>query len=159
MYEKRIECERFDLWLLEADTELETLDAMISFGSGDAARVISSLAPAAAAGDTRGVPRRPLQLWLVARAFEELRQPDSAARYFDIVAEPARMDWYGRNTRGIVFPVAHFRLGDLYTQLEQFDRAEEHYLTFLETFTHPDPEYVWMVTAAREALQDLARGR
>ena len=38
-------------------------------------------------------------------------------------------------------------------------RFEEHYLTFLDTFTQPDPEYEWMVTEARAALEELARGR
>jgi hypothetical protein len=53
----------------------------------------------------------------------------------------------------------HLRLGELYAELEQYDRAEEHYLTFLETFTNPDPEHVHMVTEARVALEELARGR
>jgi hypothetical protein len=60
---------------------------------------------------------------------------------------------------GIPSSFTHFRLGRLYTQLEQYDRAEEHYLTFLETFTEPDPEYAWMVAEARAKLEELARGR
>ncbi len=32
-------------------------------------------------------------------------------------------------------------------------------MTFLETFTDPDPEVEWMVTEARVALEELARGR
>ncbi len=43
--------------------------------------------------------------------------------------------------------------------LERYDRVEEHYLTFLETFTQPDPAYVWMVTEARASLEELAAGR
>ena len=33
--------------------------------------------------------------------------------------------------------------------LDQRDRAEEHWLTFLDNFTNPDPEYEWMVEEAR----------
>ncbi len=60
---------------------------------------------------------------------------------------------------GISFSFAHFHLGKHYTELDRFDRAEEHYLTFLETFTQPDPEYVWLMTEAQQALETLARGR
>ncbi|MDH4044954.1 MAG: hypothetical protein OEW06_10880, partial [Gemmatimonadota bacterium] len=59
----------------------------------------------------------------------------------------------------VVYSFVQFRLGRLYAQLEQYDRAEDHYLNFLETFTEPDPEYEWMVAEARTKLEELARGR
>ena len=57
------------------------------------------------------------------------------------------------------YSFTHRRLARLYTQLEEFDRAEEHWLEFLETFTDPDPEFQWMLDEARSELERLGRGR
>jgi tetratricopeptide (TPR) repeat protein len=96
--------------------------------------------------------------WLSGEAHEAAGQLDSAAAYFEHAVQ-SDLEPYELFYFGIPYSFAHFRLGKLYTQLEQYDRAEEHYLTFLETFTEPDPEYEWMVTEARAALEELARGR
>jgi len=98
---------------------------------------------------------------LLADAHEHLGQPDSAVVYLQLLATPAEMFRAGEaaTSAGLTYSFAHFRLGRLYAQLEQYDRAEEHYLTFLEAFTQPDPEYEWMVTEARARLEELARGR
>ncbi len=60
---------------------------------------------------------------------------------------------------GLTYSFAHRRLAKLYGKLGQRDRAEDHWLTFLDTFTNPDPEYEWMVEEARAELEKLARGR
>jgi len=60
---------------------------------------------------------------------------------------------------GQPYSFSHFRLGRLYNELGAPDRANEHYATFLETSTQPDPEYVWMVTGAWAKLEELAHGR
>ena len=99
------------------------------------------------------------QRWLSAVAYEELGVNDSAAVFFESVLSPTLLYAQELIRFGIPFSFAHFRLGNLYTQLEQFDRAEEHYLTFLKTFTQPDPEYEYMVTEARAALETLERER
>jgi len=101
--------------------------------------------------------------WLVAEAYEHLGRADSAAAVYELLASPqsilqAQNDW--RVSMGMVgYSFAHFHLGGLYTQLKQYDQAQEHYLTFLDTFTRPDPEYAWMVTEAQAKLEELARGR
>ena len=98
--------------------------------------------------------------WLLAEAYARLGRSDSTAAYLErLTASRGIMDEDNLVLLGMPYSFAHFRLGNLYTQLEQFDRAEEHYLTFLETFTQPDPEYVGMREEARAALETLARGR
>jgi serine/threonine-protein kinase len=100
-----------------------------------------------------------LARWVVAESFEREGVIDSAASYYEMTLVPAPFEASEVVFSGIPYSFAQFRLGRLYTQLEEYDRAKEHYATFLETFTQPDPEYAWMVTEARAKLEDLARGR
>jgi tetratricopeptide (TPR) repeat protein len=96
--------------------------------------------------------------WLVADAYEQLGRPDSAASFLERVLAPEGYSGEIRG-RGFSYSFAHRRLARLYTQLEEFDRAEEHWLEFLETFTDPDPEFQWMQDEARSELERLGRGR
>ena len=108
----------------------------------------------AAIGDKNGQPER---WWLIADAYEGLGQLDSATVFLHrIVAQAGVYEWDNIVAVGVFYPFVHRRLALLYAKLSRPDRAEEHYLTFLETFTQPDPEYAHMVT---EALEALARGR
>lgn len=50
-------------------------------------------------------------------------------------------------------------MGRRYAERGDTEKAKDHYTTFLNTFTDPDPEYEGMVTEARAALEELARGR
>jgi len=49
--------------------------------------------------------------------------------------------------------------GQLYAQRGNRDEALDHYTTFLDTFTDPDPEYEWMVEEARAEVERSGRGR
>ncbi len=60
---------------------------------------------------------------------------------------------------GLTYSFAHYRLAKLYAKLGQRDRAEEHWLTFVDTFTNPDPEYEWMVGEVSAELDKLLQGR
>ena len=54
---------------------------------------------------------------------------------------------------------AHFRHGLLYAQIDNREGALDHFTTFLDAFTDPDPDYVWMVQEARIEVGRLTRGR
>jgi serine/threonine-protein kinase len=78
--------------------------------------------------------------WVLADVYAHLGLPDSAiAQLESVVQLPA---WF-------MYSAAHFKLGDLYTQVGDTAQALEHYATFLDAFTDPDPEYEWMVEEAR----------
>jgi len=122
------------------------------------ATAVGWLWPARGTVDAGNVAR-----WLVASAYEQLGHVDSAASVYEVLASPPEVlkgqrDWNVH--QGLVaFSFAHFRLGRLYMQLGEYAEAKEHYATFLQTFTQPDPEYAWMVSEARTELEKLARGR
>jgi tetratricopeptide (TPR) repeat protein len=98
--------------------------------------------------------------WVLGEAYEQLSRPDSAIVYFERLVAPTAGKYSGRMyTVGFTYSFAQRRLAKLYAELGDDQRAEEHWLTFLETFTDPDPEYEWMVEEARAELQNLAIGR
>lgn len=131
------------------------LDALEAYRNEDWSGVVQASATLAREGgagrDGKGLVL--LARWLTATAYEELAQPDSAAAYFELI-RPFRMGWGDLPVLGIPYSFAHFRLGRLYTALRQNEKAREHFTKFLDTFVDPDPEYAWMVQAARA---DLAR--
>jgi tetratricopeptide (TPR) repeat protein len=98
--------------------------------------------------------------WTMARVFERTGQRDSAAAWLERIAHWGGERWWDDfELRGLTYSFVHFKLGTLYTQLGRYDEAKQHYATFLDAFTDPDPEYAWMVTEARAKLEELARGR
>jgi tetratricopeptide (TPR) repeat protein len=95
--------------------------------------------------------------WTVADAFENLGLPDSAAYHFDRLADPVgdKSFWFAFTERGLTHSFAHRRAALLYGRLGENDKAIEHWHIFLNDFTDPDPDYVWMVDEAREELARL----
>ena len=88
--------------------------------------------------------------WVLADIYTNLGQPDSAIAQLEAIVErPPR--W--------AYSAAHFRLGQLYAQVGRREETLDHFTIFLNTFTDPDPEYVWMVDEARAAVERLERGR
>ena len=124
--------------------------------------VVERLGPSAARGYDVGrleiSTSRIARQWLVSEAYERLDRPDSAAAFFERVLVPQGSRGEIRSS-GRRYSLTHRRLALLYTQLEQLDRAEEHWLEFLNTFTEPDPEFQFMVDEGRTELERLARGR
>jgi tetratricopeptide (TPR) repeat protein len=105
------------------------------------------------AGDTY------LTWWVLAHAYAQIGQPDSAIVHLESIVGPPRyqvdnVSWYG-----LPYSAAHFKLGQLYAQVGDTTQAIQHYARFLDVFTDPDPEYVWMVEEARAAVERLARER
>jgi hypothetical protein len=97
--------------------------------------------------------------WARAEAEEQLGHVEQAASLYAEIAGGYRFGDYEVNGFGLTYSFAHRRAALLYAQLEDYDRAEEHWIAFLDAFTEPDPEYEWMVTDARAELERIARGR
>jgi DNA-binding SARP family transcriptional activator/TolB-like protein len=75
--------------------------------------------------------------WWLGELSLELRQPNDAQRYFASF-------WQD--------PLAAYRLGRIYEQVEAWDKAGESYEYFLEAWKDPDPELQPMVEEARQAI-------
>jgi tetratricopeptide (TPR) repeat protein len=139
--------------------ELVLCDAWLAEQRGDRAVAIDLLRAGAEPGTFFGPPVNQLTRWTLAATFERQGQLDSAAARFARLAQWIPSSDLDRGLRGLTHSFVNFRLGRLYTQLGKNDEAKQHYATFLESFTQPDPEYAWMVTEARAKLEGLARGR
>jgi tetratricopeptide (TPR) repeat protein len=88
--------------------------------------------------------------WALADVYTHLGHPDSAIVQLEAIVErPPR--W--------AYSAAHLKLGQLYSQVGDTAEALDHFRTFLEAFTDPDPEYVWMVEEARAEVERLGRRR
>jgi len=94
--------------------------------------------------------------WLLAEAYAGSERPDSAVAYLESIVGPPGRDW---RYYGVPFPVAQLKLGQLYSQIGDTTRSLEHFITFLDVFTDPDPEYVWMVDQARAEVERLKKVR
>ncbi len=75
--------------------------------------------------------------WWLAELLLELRRPNEAERYFASF-------WQD--------PLAAYRIGRIYEQLEAWDKASESYEYFLEAWKDADPELQPMVEEARQAI-------
>jgi tetratricopeptide (TPR) repeat protein len=135
------------------------LFASLSVLREDWEQVVRILEPVTGDRSPRGISSTKLPNWIRAEAEEELGHQEQAARLYAQIAEGYRFGDYEVNGFGITYSFAHRKAALLYSQLDDYDRAEEHWLAFLDAFTNPDPEYEWMVDEARSELERLARGR
>ena len=93
--------------------------------------------------------------WLLADAYVQVGQPESAISYLDSILVRPRTrveDW---TLQGFIHPAARFKLAGLYAEVGDSAGAREQYRIFLDTFTDPDPDFEWMVEEAREGLAAL----
>ena len=120
-------------------------DALIAAQSGDWQAVIAKLRPQAKRGE-HNYPGTHAMRWLVANAFDQLGQLDSAIAYFTLVVDPSGLSYEALMDRGFVYSFAQRRLAGLYARLGDVEAAERHWQIFLSTFTTPDEELRWMVT-------------
>jgi tetratricopeptide (TPR) repeat protein len=147
-----------DLFEQAFEPMLALLDAAVARRRGDWRTVATMLGPSAQRlhGQGYGYVGDPdLLWWVLAEAYEQLGQPDSAIYQLRSVLN-GRDDYLWHV---LSFSAAHFKLGQLYAQKGDREQALQHYTTFLDAFTDPDPEYVWMVTEARAEVERLGRGR
>jgi tetratricopeptide (TPR) repeat protein len=95
--------------------------------------------------------------WLLASSYHALGQHDSAAAYLHrLTAAEGIMGEGNLMVRGMVYPFAEFRLGLHYEGRGDKDLARTHFRAFLQTFSEPDPAYVWMIARARQGLAEPA---
>jgi tetratricopeptide (TPR) repeat protein len=142
------------------EATVAALNARLAGRRGDWEEAVRWLEPVT--GDrTLRVARAHTQLlnWVVAEAHEEVGHLDSAAKLYSGIADGYRFVFDEVNGFGLTYTFAHRKAALLYTRLEDYDRAEEHWLAFLDAFTDPDPEFEWMVEEARSELERLGRGR
>jgi hypothetical protein len=139
----------------------EILNAMLAASAGQWRAVVRILKPLADTGHIGRPPDARLRAharWLVADAYERLEQPDSAARYFEILVDPV---WAARDEeigyRGLVLPFAHQRLVLLYARAGRLGDAQRHWKAFADVVTEPDSELQPLVRDARAALDRASR--
>jgi tetratricopeptide (TPR) repeat protein len=140
------------------DTALVLCEAWLAAAAGQAATVVELLRPIAEDGTGGVVWVNMMKRWTLAEAYEQLGQLDSATVWLEPFARWHGYHWGSESDfRGFTHSFAHFKLGRLYAQLGNVEEAREHFTTFLDDFSEPDPEYVWMVTEARARLGQLGR--
>jgi len=137
------------------------LEAAIAAGREDWEDVTNLLGPAGhwnwPYSTFRGARWAIVSWLLLAEGYEQTGQLDSAAAYFELLGTPGeyvRRDEIER--AGLTYSFAHFRRGRILTEIGKTEEAREAWLTFLDAFTDPDPDYEWMVTEANESLARLA---
>jgi hypothetical protein len=88
--------------------------------------------------------------WLVARAYEHVGLPDSAAAVYErMLQQPG--------SRDITFyvPYAHQRLVMICARMRRRADAERHWLAFSSMFVNPDPEARHLLDEARDAIKGM----
>jgi tetratricopeptide (TPR) repeat protein len=91
---------------------------------------------------------------LLGRAYEMLEEPDSALAAYQSYIEASRRfpQW-----DALYLANAYERLGQLYDDRGEWERASEHYARFVELWKDADPELQPRVEAARERLEEMSR--
>jgi tetratricopeptide (TPR) repeat protein len=94
---------------------------------------------------------------MLAEAYEQLGQADSAVKYLEAVIEPARL------AEGFIsllsLPGIERRLAELEAARGNVSAAVQHYQNFLALWSDPDPELRPQIESARRALDRLMADR
>jgi hypothetical protein len=141
----------------------EFIEALIAARTRHWTDVPGRIASPAREGSDRGRPvadpicdriGTPAERWLVAQAYEQLGQPDSAAAFYLRMLGP---EVPGINLIGLVHSFVHQRLVLLYARTGRLEEAERHLAILERNFTHPDPDLRHLLDDARAAVRG-ARG-
>ncbi|MBI4513039.1 MAG: hypothetical protein HY702_02925 [Gemmatimonadetes bacterium] len=97
----------------------------------------------------------PHQRFLLAQALELSGETQRAIAQYDTLARTLRVPIYAFPLHGPILPLAHERLGELYEQAGDRERAVYHYGKFVSLWERADPELQPRVAAARRALARL----
>jgi serine/threonine-protein kinase len=95
--------------------------------------------------------------WMVASAFVELGQRDSAAVYFEKLLSPPGNSQIQWSTVGFWEPYARCRLVEMYGTTGRLDDARREFDRVSEACTRPDPTIVAMIDRTRGILQSAGR--
>ena len=90
--------------------------------------------------------------WLLADAFEELGERDSAAAWFEAITSDPAPVFEELAVRGIVSPFAHRRLVLLYSQMGRLEDARRHWRQFTAAVRTPDVELEPLVAETQAVL-------
>lgn len=127
-----------------------------AFQRGDWQSVVETLEPVAARIHEPGVGSLAgddyLVWWLLAYAHVEAGRPRAAIPYLESILERPRFRVSGWMLPGYVHPAARFKLARVYARIGDVEACREQYRAFLDVFTDPDPEWVWMVQEAKRAV-------
>ncbi len=133
------------------------LDVGPAFRRGDWQVVVETLEPVAAGIHEPGVGSLAgddyLVWWVLAQASCRSGRPDAAIPLLESILERPRSRLRGWMLQGYIHPAARFKLARLYAEVGDAEKSEAHYRAFLDLFTDPDPDYVWMVEEARSELR------
>jgi hypothetical protein len=132
-----------------------------AFQRNDWASVIRGLEPLVSLGDEPGAGGHLsgdgyLIKWILSEAYMQTGRNRDAVHTLDGILRRPRTrinDWI---LQGYVRPAARFMLLNLYSQIEGERGARLARRTFLDVFTHPDPEFRWMVEEATESLAEIS---
>jgi tetratricopeptide (TPR) repeat protein len=121
---------------------------------GEVARILSPIASQRVEiGENNYPAAMSVVRWLLADAYEQLGQADSAAATLErVTSEPMPSHWE-QYARGIVVPFAHRRLVLLYSRMDRLEDARRHWRIFTEMVRTPDPEIQPLIAEARAALR------
>jgi len=130
----------------------DVAEAWIDVAEGRAEEAIPVLR-----GADGGYACEPCAYHAVATAFDHAGQPDSAVAYYERYLEPVQLwrAWVDGTWRGWTLE----RLGQLYDQLGEPEKAAGYYGMFVDLWADADPELQPRVEAARERMEEIARKR
>jgi hypothetical protein len=92
-----------------------------------------------------------------ARLFDEAGRADSAVVYFELYLETPYNFRFWEDATSLAR--THERLGQLYDERGDLEKAALHLARFVELWEAADPEFQPRVTAARERLEAILRER
>jgi tetratricopeptide (TPR) repeat protein len=105
----------------------------------------------------RGYACEPCAEHAVATAFDRAGQPDSAVVYYERYLAPVNnwRTWVDGTWKGWTLE----RLGELYDEMGDLERAAGYYGLFVHLWAEADPDLQPRVTAARNRMEEIARER
>jgi tetratricopeptide (TPR) repeat protein/predicted Ser/Thr protein kinase len=141
-------------WQGAAPALLEARIQALAGRWGEVARILRPVASRRVEiGELNYPAGMPAIQWLLADAFEQLGQADSAAVTLETVtSDPVCRHWT-EYARGTLIPLAHRRLVLLYAGMGRIQDAQRHWRIFTEMFRTPDPEIRPLIEEARAALR------
>jgi tetratricopeptide (TPR) repeat protein len=89
--------------------------------------------------------------WMLAEAYRQLGDLETSIRQLEALLRERSFE----PLHVLIYAPARFKLGQLYSEIQDSEAAVGHFTAFLDAFTDPDPEYQWMVDEARTAVATL----
>jgi eukaryotic-like serine/threonine-protein kinase len=141
-------------WQGAAPALLEARIEALAGRWGEVARILRPIASQRVEiGELNYPAGMPAIQWLLADAFEQLGQEDSAAVTLEALTSDPVCRHYVEYARGTLISLAHRRLVLLYAGMGRIQDAQRHWRFFTEMVRTPDPEIRALIEEARAALR------